>query len=207
MPTATAASAAIRCACSTARTPRCRSSSRGAPLLTEHLDAESREHFEALCAHARCGRRVPTRSIRAWCAVSTTTTAPCSNGSPILQRRPECRMLRRPLRRPDRAARRRCDSGGRFCDGGGAAGGAAGGRRRHGGARAARCLRGGRRRRSRGAGAAARRAAAQRAPAAALRAECRRRQLQDPVPPRRPQRRGAGAGPRRGRAGARRGRQ
>ena len=29
---------------------------RGAPLLTEHLDAESREHFEALCAHAR-GRR------------------------------------------------------------------------------------------------------------------------------------------------------
>ena len=50
MPTASAASAATRCASSTARIPTCRSSSAAAPLLTEHLDAESRAHFAALCA-------------------------------------------------------------------------------------------------------------------------------------------------------------
>ena len=61
----------------------------GAPLLTEHLDPESRAHFEQLCADARWHRGRATSSIRAWCAASITTRAPCSSGSPT---RPVRRM-------------------------------------------------------------------------------------------------------------------
>ena len=49
--TAGAGSTAIRCASSTARTRRWRSVINGAPLITDHLDAESAAHFAGLRAH------------------------------------------------------------------------------------------------------------------------------------------------------------
>ncbi len=51
MPTACAGWMAIRCASSTARIRSCRTSSQNAPMLTEHLDEESRQHFGGLCRH------------------------------------------------------------------------------------------------------------------------------------------------------------
>ena len=44
-----------------------------APLITDHLDDESRAHFDTLCALLDGRRHRSTASIRAWCAGSTTT--------------------------------------------------------------------------------------------------------------------------------------
>ena len=46
----------------------------GAPVLTEYLDEESRQHFDGLCRHLDAVGHQVRRSIRAWCAGSTTTT-------------------------------------------------------------------------------------------------------------------------------------
>jgi hypothetical protein len=54
-----------------------------------------------------------TPSTRAWCAAWTTTTAPCSNGSPTSSAR-RARLRRRPLRSADRNLRRQADPGRRL---------------------------------------------------------------------------------------------
>ena len=74
----------------------------GAPKLVDRLGDESRAHFEALQRAARRGRRAVRRSIRGWCAGSTTTTARCSSGSPM-------RSARR-ARSPAAAATTACSS-------------------------------------------------------------------------------------------------
>ena len=51
MRTAADGLAATRCGSSTARIQRCAPVIDAAPLITDHLDAESRAHFDALCAH------------------------------------------------------------------------------------------------------------------------------------------------------------
>ncbi len=176
-------------------------------VLTEHLDPESRAHFEALCAHAAGRWASPTRSTRAWCAGSTTTTARCSSGSP-----------------QSTGAQNAVCSGGRY-DGliaqlGGdatpAVGFAMGVERLVALLTAAGSVPPRRPARmstwSSAASGPPRRALAMverlrsRAAAAAVRAEPRRGQLQGPVPPCRPQRRAPGADHRRGRARPRRGR-
>ena len=73
---------AIRCASSTARTRRCRTLIEGAPQLIDFLgDGVARALRRAAALLDDAGHRA-TRSTRAWCAASTTTTAPCSSGSP-----------------------------------------------------------------------------------------------------------------------------
>jgi len=165
---------------------------RHAPLLTEHLDPESRAHFEMLCDMLRAvgvayeinprlvrGLDYYNRTVFEWITASTAAqNAVCSGGRYDGLLRHGCRAAR----------------------------GAAGGGRAHPGRDAPGCVRGLRRVAGRHPGCGAHRAAAHRAAGGALRAERRRRQSQGPVPPRRPQRCGAGTHHRRGRDRTRRGR-
>jgi histidyl-tRNA synthetase len=79
--TASAACTPTRCASSTPRTPSCRRSSRPRPG-SPTISATSRRRTSTRC---RSSSRMPasrTASTTAWCAAWTTTTAPCSSGSP-----------------------------------------------------------------------------------------------------------------------------
>ena len=102
--------AAIRCASSTARTRRCRRVISGAPLLTEHLDAESREHFDAVCATLAAmdiDYVVDPRLVRGLDYYSRTVFEWVTDALGCAERG----LFRRPLRRPDRAAGRRGHAG------------------------------------------------------------------------------------------------
>jgi histidyl-tRNA synthetase len=99
-PTRRAACTPTRCASSTPRTRRCRRC-RSAPQLIDYLgEASLRALRRPAGAAARAG--IASRSTRAWCAASTTTTSPCSSGSPTA-RRAGHGVRRRPLRPADRA--------------------------------------------------------------------------------------------------------
>ena len=114
MRTAGAGSAAIRCAYSTARTRRCASSSRRAAAHRASRCRVARA-LRGAARRARChGRRLRGQSApgarpRLLFPHRVRVDHRCA-------RRAGCGLLGRPLRRPDRAARRGGDAGGRFCD-------------------------------------------------------------------------------------------
>ena len=77
-----AACTATRCASSTARTRRCSRSIEAAPQLIDFLGAGVAGALRRACARCSTPPASPTASTRAWCAAWTTTTSPCSSGSP-----------------------------------------------------------------------------------------------------------------------------
>jgi hypothetical protein len=81
-PTPSAACTATRCASWTPRTRPCRRWWKRRRKLIDFLGAESLAHFDAVRA-VLDAVGLPTASTRAWCAAWTTTTSPCSSGSPI----------------------------------------------------------------------------------------------------------------------------
>ena len=164
---------------------------RGAPLLTEYLDAGVARALPDPVRDAAWGGR----ELRGQPASGARSRLLQPHGLRMdyaVHRRTECRMLRRPLRRADRAAGRRCDAGHRVRHGRRAAGDAPERGRPGSAAGAPGPVRGGQRRAGCRPGPAAGRDAAQPATAAADRAELRRGQLQGPVPPGRQERRTAG---------------
>ena len=96
------------------KNPEMRALIDGAPLLTDHLDDESRRHFATLCARARGhGDRIPGQSaagarIGLLFAHRVRVDHRCA-------RRAGRGLLGRPLRWPDHAAWRRGDTGDRIC--------------------------------------------------------------------------------------------
>ena len=69
----------------------------GAPRLIDYLGDASRAHFEGLQALLRAARDRVQRSIRGWCAASTTTTCTVFEWITDRARRPGHDLRRRPL--------------------------------------------------------------------------------------------------------------
>ena len=112
--TARAGSTAIRCASSTARIRRWRAVIAGAPLITDHLDAESARAFrDALRSQLDGGRR----RLRRQSAPGARARLLFAHGVRVGDDRPRLAgrgLLGRPLRWPRRAARRRGGAGHRL---------------------------------------------------------------------------------------------
>ena len=129
MPTASGASSGNPLRILDSKNPEMQELIAGAPLLTDHLDAGVARSTSPRCAP--CSTRigidytVNPRLVRGLDYYSRTVFEWITDAL----RRAGCRMLRRPLRRPDRAAGRRGDAGDRLRHGHGARGRAAGGRR------------------------------------------------------------------------------
>ena len=164
-----------------------------APVLTEHLDAESQAHFAELRAGLDSlgirlhGESAPGARPRLLLAHGVRVDHRCA-------RQPGRHLLRRPVRRPDRADWAASHPGHRLCHGRGTRGGA--GAPRGAGCPPTPCA--GRLRHGAGRGRPAHRAGARRATARRIagprhRGPLRIGQVQDTVPPRRRVRRAAGA--------------
>ena len=91
----------------------------GAPVLTEYLDEESRQHFAGLCRHLDA----VGHPLRAQSAPGARARLLHAHGFRVADDRARLagrRLLRRPLRRPGRATRRREHAGDRLGAGPGA---------------------------------------------------------------------------------------